>query len=173
MNLLKMHSQKKCSGFTLIELIIVIFIVATMSAVVLSNVNSGSTEKQIEAGGRNVASQLHELKQYSLTGKQFVTNTAPCLYQMNWNSGSANYTTRYWYKTGNVCDQSATIATYTLPNSITFQNSGSIGFTLPHGELNPAGASFGMAFAKSGVLGVACVYDGGRIEDIAGTNSCP
>jgi prepilin-type N-terminal cleavage/methylation domain-containing protein len=173
MNLLKMHCQKKCSGFTLIELIIVIFIVALMSVVVLSNVNSGSTEKQIEAGGRSISSQLHELQQYALTGKQFVANSAPCLYQMTWNSGSANYTSRYWYKTGNVCDQSTTIATYTLPNSITFQNSGTIGFTLPHGSLSPAGASFGMAMAKGGVLGVTCAYDGGRIEDILGTNSCP
>lgn len=171
-----LHTSKidKRNGFTLLELLVVVFIISIMSGIILASINSGRIEKQVGESVRNLTGFLHELQQYSLTGKQFVANTDPCLYRVAWNSGSSNYTATYYYKdSGGACTQTSTIATYTLPNGVTFSTTGVIGFTLPYGRLNPSATSIAMPVTKGGIAGASCVYDSGLIKDVLLSPSCP
>lgn len=169
----KMKHQKK--GFTLIEVVVVVAIIAIMSAVIFSNVNSGRSQSAVDAATRTLANAIRELQQYSLTGKQMVTNSDPCLYQIAWISGTARYTTTYFYKDNSgTCNQSMTIATYTLPGGVLFSGTGSLGFTLPYGKPNFGTASVALPVIKAGsVSGVTCVYSNGLINSAVGSVSCP
>jgi len=168
-------TQHSLRGFTLLELLIVVMVIGIISTIILMGTGNARTEKQVDAAGREVAASLRELQQYALTGKQFVTNTDPCLYNIAWNIGSSNYTLNYFYKNPNtgVCNQQTLMATYTLKGGVTFGNTGSVGFQLPHGKPDFAGASVGFQLDKNGTLGVACLYTDGLTQSLVGTNSCP
>jgi prepilin-type N-terminal cleavage/methylation domain-containing protein len=168
-----MKYQKK--GFTLIEVVVVVAIIAIMSAVIFSSVSSGRSQSAVDAATRTLVNSIRELQQYALTGKQIVANSDPCLYQIAWTSGSANYTTTYFYKNGSgTCNQTRDIATYTLPGGVLFSGTGSLGFTLPYGKPNIGTASVALPVIKAGsVSGVTCVYRDGLVKSEVGTVSCP
>jgi prepilin-type N-terminal cleavage/methylation domain-containing protein len=172
---LKKNTQSIRRGFTLLELLVVVMIIGIISTIVLTGMGNTRTEKQVDAAGREVAGSLRELQQYSLTGKQFVSNTNPCLYSIAWNTGSSNYTLNYRYQnsTSGACDQQTQIAVYTMKGGVVFSNSGSVGFQLPHGRPNFAGASVGFQLSKSTTMGVACLYADGLTKSLIGSHSCP
>ena len=173
--ILKKNKHYIRRGFTLLELLIVVIVIGIVSTIILTGTGSVRTEKQVDAAGRELGGVLRELQQYALTGKQFVTNTDPCLYNITWNSGSSNYTFTYYYKNPNtgVCDQQTVVNTYTLRSGITFSNTGSMGFGLPHGRPDFAGTSVAFQITKSSTIGVTCLYKDGLSKSFVGTNSCP
>ena len=162
-------------GFTLLELLIVVMVIGIVSTIILTGTSTTRTEKEVDGAGREVGGVLRELQQYALTGKQFVTNTDPCLYNIAWNNGSSNYTFNYKYKNSSTgaCDQQTTINTYTLRGGVTFANTGSVGFGLPHGKPDFGGPSVAFQLTKSTTIGVTCLYQDGLTQSFVGTNSCP
>ncbi|MCW1888555.1 MAG: type II secretion system GspH family protein [Candidatus Moranbacteria bacterium] len=168
------YSQKR-TGFTLIEILVVVAIISIMAGVILANVNSGRNEEAVDAATRTLVNTVRELQQYALTGKQFSNNTDPCLYQIAWTNGASTYTTTYYYKdAGGSCSQSLGIATFTLPGGVLFSGTGSFGFTLPYGKPNFGTASVALPVTKAGsVSGVVCAYKDGLIKNTVGGSTCP
>jgi prepilin-type N-terminal cleavage/methylation domain-containing protein len=170
-----MNYSRKRTGFTLIEILVVVAIISIMAGVILANANSGRNEEAVDAATRTLVNTIRELQQYALTGRQFTSNTDPCLYQIAWSNGANTYTTTYHYKDGSgSCTQSVAIATFALPGGVLFSGTGNFGFTLPYGKPNFGTASVALPVTKGGsVSGVVCAYKDGLIKNTVGSSSCP
>lgn len=150
-------------AFSLIELLIVVSIIGIVSTIVLAGLNNGKTEKELEGAAQQVVSALRDAQNKSLTGSQFIAATTPCSYRYTWSGGGS--TIIYIYKSGSSCTQSATVSTLSLPNGVTFSGSGTVDFSLPHGDTTATT----IRLAKNGSTKTVCVRDGGLIEMIAGS----
>lgn len=168
-----MRDKKK--GFTLIEILITVTIVGIASAITLVNLNSGRTDRELEAAAREFASGIREAQNYALTGKQIVINTNPCRYQMSWSGGQ--YTLTYWYAAaGGSCaaPSSSTMATYTLKGGVAFVGAlDGVWYKPPHAA-NDIVASKLIILSKGGRFHSVCLYKNGRVLDQPGQLvACP
>ena len=164
-------------AFTLLEVLIAMAIVSTLSAVILANYTGSRTAKDMENNGLEVASALRLAQNYALTGYQYIADTGPCRSYFVWN-GSA-YVLGYGYKDGSGnCTQLAFGAPLSLKGGAVFSgNADAIYFSVPHGDLHDlADARItthkAIVFTKDGVSHVVCVYDGGLVRNLPG-NTCP
>lgn len=166
------RQTRKPKGFTLIEVLIVVAIVAIASGILLAGSGNGRTNREVETAAREFAGVVREAQSYALSGKQVVADTIPCRSQVSW--GGSSYTLTYWYKNGSgTCDQTSVLATYTLKKGVTFSNSSSFYFTLPHAGLSFGSGNVSAGFSKQSSSHIVCVYGpAGRIIDRAGT-TCP
>lgn len=162
-------------GFTLIEILIVVAIIGIASTITLVSLNSGRTDRELEAAAREFASGIREAQNYALTGKQAVASTDPCRYQMNWSGGQ--YTLTYWYApAGGSCavPSSSTVVTYTLKGGVAFVGAlDSVWYKPPHAA-NDIAASKLITLSKSGRFHSVCLYKNGRVLDQPGQlMACP
>ncbi len=158
-------------AFTLIELLIVIAILSTLSTIMLVDFGGSRTNQELDEAAREVASAFREAQNYALTGYQGVSNTIPCRYDVSW--ANTAYLLTYFYKNGaGVCNQSAVVRTYTLRKGIAFTGAGNFSFSPPHAVVSFAAVSVPVTVSKAGISYTVCTYNSGLINHTAG-NACP
>lgn len=157
-------------GFTLIEVMVVMAIISIMAGIIISSLGSGRAERELETNAREFASVVREAQNYALTGRQFVANTDPCAFQVDWSGSS--YTLKYRYlDASRNCTQTSDILSYTLKNGVVFDNSSTVQFNVPH-AVNAISGSENATFEKSSTYHRVCMYEDGRVTDYAGNAAC-
>lgn len=156
---------KRLPGFTLVELVVTMAIIAILMSVAMSGIGSDAkTQREIETNAREFASVVREAQNYSLTGKQAnVTGTNTCSFQVSIISSSQYTLNAIDCSTSPV---SREIAKYTLKNGVTLSGS-PITFTLPRGVPTSVGS---VTFSKGTKTHSVCISAQGKIED---KSSCP
>ncbi len=86
-------------GFTLIELLIVIFIIGLLSSIVTVNFKTQRSSQEIQIAGQDLISNLREIQNLILTGKQVAGGQAATAYEITFSIGSQNYTVDYYLGT--------------------------------------------------------------------------
>lgn len=174
---MKKQTKKILKAFTLIEIVVVIAIMGIMSSLFFVNLSNNQATRAVETNSQEFMGVVREAQNHALSGKQLVTGTDPCRYEINWGgtNGTTNKTfnLKYWYKNASgTCNQSSVFATYSLKPGVTFASGATFYFTLPHAALDFASGSRVAVFTKAGVTHSACIYSNGRITDQVGA-SCP
>lgn len=163
--------KKTLNGFTLIELLIVIAIISILSVIVLVSLGDGRAKKELETNANEFAGVVREAQNYALTGKQAVSGTTPCGYQISWSGSSYSITYRSINASG-VCVADSTLAEYFLKNGVVFNGSDSFTFNLPYADLSFGSGTKTIIFTKQSLSHAVCVYGGGRTIDVTGA-TCP
>lgn len=166
-------------GVTLIEVLIIVAITGILSTITLVNFTSSRATQELEGSAREVAGVFRQAQNYALTGYQRTASEDPCRFEVWWSD--ATYQIIYWYKSGGVCDQRATLYTYTLRSGMSFVTpTGSLYFTLPHaavhdgatGNLLSSNENRALILRKAGVFYAVCTKGSGLINHYAGVR-CP
>lgn len=142
-------------GFTLLELMIVIAIIGTMASVTLTYLGGSRKDRELEVAAREVAAAVREAQNNALTGK-------------NASSTCSSYVFTYGGSNYSVSNNSECINSpiqYTLKNRVTFQNSGSLSFSIPFGVLSPDNNAVLTLRNQTGKTINVCVYPPGRVEE--------
>lgn len=182
------------SGFTLIELMIVVAIVGIMTVVTMVSLSGGREAKEVEGEARKFAATVRELQNYSLTGRKINASDPPtCMFGIDpITQNDSIYLPFYQHRhinSSSCSDISATRPTQqamnivNLQNGVTFASDRDLfGFSVPRGELvNLSGTNNTIAplnsivqvqLSKGSSIWSVCVYPGGRVEEHPGA-SCP
>lgn len=166
-------TSKNFKAFTLIEALIVVAIIAIVTAIILVSYSNSRTAQQLESAAREVEAAVREAQSYALTGYQGVVATDPCRFEVAW-SGST-YSVTYWYKdTNDNCNRSLVLGSYAVRNGVAFTSGGSFYYTPPYATASFAGtnASQAVVLTQSSSWQVVCVYANGLINNRTGA-SCP
>lgn len=166
------HSFK--NGFSLVELIAAIALMAIMAAVLLVNQNKNRMQAEVESSARQIAAQLRALQNEALNGKQ-IESTPVCDFKFDTANNDTKYTISY-----NDCSSPAHSAIGT-PLEIEL-NSGkknvtmgvaSILFSAPLGQIS-ASTSQIVITSKNDASKKAsvCICNSGNIFDQKGTTAC-
>ena len=161
-------------GFSLVELMVVIFIVSLTAGILLSSYGEDRAVKELEANSREFAGALREAQNYALTGKRLQANTIPCGYKVKW--GNSSYDLIYYYRgTGDSACQvpadsntSSTVYTRILKGGALFQTDSGVTFTLPHAVPEPSpgvGVPLPIILEQGSAVHVVCLYEKGRLSD--------
>lgn len=168
-------------GFSLVELLVVIFIISLTAGILLVSYGDDRAAKELEASSREFAGALREAQNYALTGKLIGSGTIPCGYQVDWTGSS--YRLIYYYRTPSTpsCAApvttilSSTVYTKNLKKGATFMNSSALTFILPHGALNPGlpgNTPWPIILTQGNVSHVVCIANNGQLSDYPGS-TCP
>ncbi|MBP7811685.1 MAG: prepilin-type N-terminal cleavage/methylation domain-containing protein [Candidatus Moranbacteria bacterium] len=174
--------QKK-NGFTLIEILVVVAIIAIFSAIVIPNVNAARIGKQVEANARSLASALREAQNHALAGERAVTNRVSCSFSFGPSAASVTSIARaYQYRNGATCaasTRSESLTAFSLTQGVRLLEANvGVRFKVPWGEVwngtgsEKLGSVVRYTLAKSTARWSVCVYPEGRIEEVLGS-SCP
>ncbi|MDX9855383.1 MAG: type II secretion system protein [Parcubacteria group bacterium] len=129
---------KTKKGFTLLEVMAVMGIVAVMTAVALSAIVNSRNQTELESAANEVMAAIRETQNYALTGKK---------------DESDNVCTQYTFSPGTPTNNSYTIlggpiqtcsnfsVTQKLSGGVTFNGSSSISFSTPHADVTPIGGA--------------------------------
>ncbi len=163
-----MHRGKTVSGFTLIEVLIVVAIIGILSAMILVTFSGQRQTRNTERAAREVMATLREAQNYTLSGRAGVISENNTYYGVNFTASSAAYS---------VVSSNGTIASYSLKNGIVASATSSVRFMLPRGEVyisgSPLAGSHLITLANGGSRRYICVYSTGRIIDNGTTATCP
>lgn len=153
-------------GFSLIELLVAIFILTLMSSYLLVSMNGSRTKEELKAEARKVASTLRETQKNALTGKTVGGNLA-CAFGVSSSVGSSY--NAYYTPSGN-CSSRTNYVTYTLQNSVSI-SAIDISFSLPRADTG--GGS--VVLSKNGSTIQVCVSSSGQITEktVNAALSCP
>jgi prepilin-type N-terminal cleavage/methylation domain-containing protein len=166
---MKLLEIKHIRAFSLVELLVVMAIIGTLSAILLTSLGGSKSLKDIEGASSLVATLLRETQTAALSGKQEVADTTPCLYRLNYG-GAVVLRYYFWKDSAGNCSNSTVVQMITLPSEVIISNSGTVDFVPPHARLTQ---DFNLSFSKSGYQGVLCLYSNGRIETRSNTTTCP
>lgn len=160
--------QKTRSGFTLIEVVIVVAIIGITSTVVFVSISASRATRGLDRGSREVMAALREAQNYALSGRSATISENNTFFGLQISSA-----TDY-----NVVSSSGTISTYTLKDGVTFTSGNTtIEFALPRGDVRQGGTplvgSYRISVTKGGSSRYACVYSTGRIVDNGLNSTCP
>lgn len=158
--------KKRGSGFTLIEVMIVVAIIGILSALTLGSLAAGRTARDLSRSSREVAAALREAQNYALSGRTANIGENNCAYSVQ-GSGST-FTLSHTY--GSSCT-SGVLATYSLSRGVVFGSNLTASFSVPRGELMP-GASANIALTKGGSTVYVCLSAAGRVLE-NGSSICP
>ena len=164
-------AREPLTGFTLIEVMVVIAIVSILTGVVIASLGKGRVQRELQTNRDQVMTVIREAQNNALTGKR-PSDRTPCSFSVEW--GGTVYSLKYTYKDGNDnCTSSpTTIFSYALKNGVQFGNSGSVSFSVPHARPSFGSGSISILFMKSGTYDTGCVYANGRTLGYPGNAAC-
>jgi prepilin-type N-terminal cleavage/methylation domain-containing protein len=167
--------MKRKKGFSLLEVLIVIFIIGVMTVVAMASILPSRNKKDVENAAREVAAAIREAQNNALNGKQPDAANIACGHGI-YIENSTDYKLFYNAKAGDDClatgkdydsIASTAYATYTLKRGVTFVLSGSsVYFALPFGSVYPSGTEYiSIAVQKGSYAYNVCVYPSGNVEE--------
>lgn len=181
-------SSKFKSGFTLMELMVVVAIIGIMTAVTIVSLNRGKTEKQLEVAAREVAGAIREAQSNALNGKVLDPTKIPCkfFFARNTTFLQNQYKINYYWNNGidengdgNKCNDNEDIKTVylaSLKNGVNFVNEGCwVFFSLPFGEMEVSSSCYGgnrIRLTKDGSFYYVYVCPGGQIKECKDECGC-
>ncbi len=187
------NTYKMSRGFTLIEVMVSVAILALMAAVTIVSMNGGRNRQEVEASTRLVAATLREAQNNALSGKN-ITGTAgsrPCQFRVRTTGGTGTITHEQLNAGDVLCPNPGTATngawsgfSTDLLNGVTFSSSTEVYFDVPRGEpknaagvlgveLNSATGPVDFSMTKGADTAHVCVYPLGRIEEASVGASCP
>lgn len=181
------RSRRGASGFTLIEVVVVVAILGIMSVLGLTSYNESKRIKAVDTSAVELVSWLAEQRNNALTGEQPANGAIPCSYGFVPISGQPAYNLRVKTK-GSSADADCATGTSNTDRRVNLKPSVSFSatppafeFVLPRGESNlPNGTTTILLRSGSGssiVTGAVCIYTQGglstRIERRAASRTAP
>jgi prepilin-type N-terminal cleavage/methylation domain-containing protein len=100
---MKKNKKIKLTGFTLVEIMVVISILAIMTLVSFASLSSSKKNVALRSAQREVASAIRIAQSYALQGKWPSGAASVCGYGFRFETTS-QYRIFYFSKTGGVCD---------------------------------------------------------------------
>ncbi len=161
---------RDASGFTLIELIIVLAIIGVVSVITLVSLSSARGTRDLDRSSREIVAALREAQNYALTGRSTSIGEDNCAFSVQVVGGSTGYSLSHLYRSGGSCSATGPLANYSLTTGVTFSASATVSFSLPRGEVTSGTTSIGLT--KGGATYFVCVYPSGRILE-NGPSACP
>jgi prepilin-type N-terminal cleavage/methylation domain-containing protein len=195
--------MKNRKGFTLPEVLVVIAIMAIMTAVVLISQQNTRNQRYLEAGGRQFAAVVQELQNNTLTGKQISAGRTICGYGFRIADSPNNKTYDLYYNyvpdSAHSCsgegETTAVPRGYNAEFSNLYGQNNSFGnnvsaavssldgayFSIPYanayggnGSVLPANFKITLSHVSVSQNYTICIYSGGRIEEPGiNTSTCP
>lgn len=150
-------NNKNKKGFSFIELMITIAIMAIMSTITLVSMNKGRELWAVKTAAREVAATVRETQNYALTGKGLTASSVSCSYIFFWTTNSGNYGLK-------PPPAGCKVASYTLKNGVKFPGSGStnsISFSVPFSLSSSADILLNKGTSNYHV----CVYNSGIVKE--------
>jgi type II secretion system protein H len=152
-----MKKNKTKKGFTLLEIMVVVSIIAIMTGIMIISLNQSKNRQALKTSAGEVVAAIRETQNYALTGKSAGGSCNNYYFQFS----GQNYTV---YNGNGSCGISDS---YVLSESVNFNGSGTITFTAPHG--NTSGTT--IVLSRGGDNINICVSDTGMIQETF--SSCP
>jgi prepilin-type N-terminal cleavage/methylation domain-containing protein len=151
---MKKNSKNK-KGFSFIELMITIAIMAIMTTVTLVSMNKGRELWAVKTAAREVAATVREVQNNALTGKGLTASSASCNYTFSWTT-AATPPANVYNITG------CRTQSYTLKNGVSFSGSGgSLSFSVPFSITSEANIKLNKGSSDYYV----CVYASGIVKE--------
>lgn len=145
-------------GFSLMEVVMVIAIIAIMTAIGLIAVQSTRSKTALEAAANEVMASLRETQNYALTGK-LGNETEKCSgYRFQSVANTDRYSIAGQASAGSTCSFSVN---QKLSGGVTFNGVYSETFSVPHGNVSNASLTIGLS--RGGNNYYVCVNGAGRI----------
>lgn len=173
------------SGFTLIELIVVVAIIGIVSSIVIVSLSSNRANAAAEQAALTFTANVRQAQNSALTGRNSDSTEDNCYFAIRIESAT-RYSLVNYYRSGGNCDGGPNVVfTTNLTGGVRFTGVASyptiLAFSLPRAEVykyssgsfNALGASEEISFTRAGVSRSMCLYPTGRIEYIASIASCP
>lgn len=162
-------SKKTMKGFSLIEIIIVLAIIAIMTGVLFANNNNNKASQEVQLAAREVAAQLRLLQNDAINGK-VIGGKNICKAEMYINALANTYQIRY-YDQCSPDHQIPAAGPLKLNKSKLSSAGGSISFAVPRaGITTTLGNGFILESEKDpNQKMIICVKDG-NIKEIKGNN---
>jgi prepilin-type N-terminal cleavage/methylation domain-containing protein len=109
------------SGFTLIELIVVIFILVIISSIVIANFRGGETNKSVTIAADTIVDALRTAQTDTLTGKNTGSSNPNCQIPLAYYV-DFQFSNSFNLYADDSCSTTEQIQTYTLPINTTITN---------------------------------------------------
>lgn len=108
-------------GFTIIELVAVVVVTATLATIVAVNFSRLRTTQQIQAAAAEMVSKIREIQNFILSGKVISGTQVANSYDLRLTSGNQNYTIDYIVRTSPTTTTTTTLETVNLPENTIIQ----------------------------------------------------
>lgn len=158
--------NKNKSGYSLVELLIVIAIIAVMTGAVFVSMSSNSAKRDVDVASRQIAAQLRDIQNEVVSGK-LAANTLPTQEFMLTSANFGTYSVQYYNGASQL-----QILPFSLATKVVFEDAYQVGF------LPPAGRSTGISTiiihstkdpTKKATI---CVNAAGKVEEKSGAAVC-
>jgi prepilin-type N-terminal cleavage/methylation domain-containing protein len=169
------------SGFSLIELMIVIALIIIMTGVLLVNQNKNKAQQEVESSARQVAAQLRSLQNEALNGKQIEnpsgsgTYNIVCNFKFDSPSLDSSITNTGYDISYASCSDGSVISSGTQKIKLNTgkgnvtMNTASVSFSAPWGAVSSASE---VTLTDAGNKAYVCVCSSGNIFDTTKDSTC-
>lgn len=166
-------------GFTLVEMIIAIFIMVIMAGVFFVSQSGNKSQEEVEVAARQVASQLRSLQNEALNGKKIGNETA-CIFRFDTLASSNRYRIRHYNCSGTLLDSLFISLNSGKGNVIMGSSVVTVRFRSPWGIIDIGGNSkiTFASTANTNTRASVCICSSGNIfeqkddSSCTGTNEC-
>jgi prepilin-type N-terminal cleavage/methylation domain-containing protein len=164
-------------GFSLIELLIVIAIIAIMTAVLFAgNQNENKIQNEVDAATRQLAVDLRSIQNDALNGKQdIISGNIACQANLVLVNGNPNYKINYTPISGATCTGTPFgERTVNLQNAKISSPNGEVSFSAPSGTVTATSNTIQVVSTKDSTTNTICVdTNSGNITEKKGSQACP
>lgn len=161
----KFHIPNSNKGFTLIELIVSIFILVTLSAVAVANYSQGEKRRRTALASDGTVNAARLAQNYALSGKQIEATACPNKAAKNYRISFDSSTTYIIYAEDNCSSPLFEIQRFTLPQGTQMKvselkidgslvNTLSVMFTAPFAQASASGNGGPFASFTTATVGV-------------------